>query len=48
MTDSRIYVDTAPFIYFLEKSTLYFDVARSFFIDCKESKFQAVHIHCNN
>ena len=40
MTDSRIYVDTAPFIYFLEKSALYFDVARSFFIDCKNQSFK--------
>ena len=40
MTDSRIYVDTAPFIYFLEKSALYFDVARSFFIDCKNQSIQ--------
>ena len=36
MTDSKLYLDTAPFIYFLEKSNLYFDQIRSFFIQCKE------------
>lgn len=35
MTDSRLYLDTAPFIYFLEKSALYFDQIREFFIACK-------------
>lgn len=35
LTDSKIYIDTAPFIYYLEKSNLYFDTAREFFINCR-------------
>lgn len=35
MTGSKLYLDTAPFIYFLEKSSLYFDQIRDFFIACK-------------
>lgn len=35
MTGSKLYLDTAPFIYFLEKSSLYFDQIRNFFIECK-------------
>lgn len=35
LTDSKIYIDTAPFIYYLEKSNLYFDTARKFFINCR-------------
>ncbi len=38
LTDSKIYIDTAPFIYYLEKSNLYFDITRSFFIDCRNQK----------
>ena len=37
MIDSKFYLDTAPFIYFLEKSNLYFDQIRNFFIQCKET-----------
>ena len=35
MTASKLYLDTAPFIYFLEKSGLYFDKIRNFFIECR-------------
>lgn len=35
MIESRIYVDTAPFIYYLEHSTVYFDITRQFFINCR-------------
>ena len=38
MTGSRLYLDTAPFIYFLEKSNLYFEQIRNFFIRCKNNK----------
>ena len=36
MTGSKLYLDTATFIYFLEKSSLYFDQIRDFFISCKK------------
>lgn len=38
MTDSKIYIDTAPFIYYLEKNTLYFDRIRNFFMQCHSDK----------
>ena len=38
MIGSKVYIDTAPFIYYLEKSALYYDVSRSFFIKSKERK----------
>ncbi len=34
MTDSKFYLDTAPFIYYLEKSDLYFEKIRRFFMNC--------------
>lgn len=34
MTDSKFYLDTAPFIYYLEKSDLYFEKIRHFFMSC--------------
>ena len=37
MTDSRIYIDTAPFIYYLEMNALYFDRTRTFFKNCYEN-----------
>ena len=40
MTGSKLYIDTAPFIYFLEKSSLYFEQIRKFFIDCKNTNAQ--------
>lgn len=42
MTDSKIYIDTAPFIYYLEKSPYYFNVARKFFMDCFTKGIQLV------
>ncbi len=30
MTDSKIYLDTAPFIYYLEENALYFERIRAF------------------
>lgn len=42
MTGSRLYLDTAPFIYFLEKSSLYFDKIRDFFIRCKNQDIPLV------
>ena len=42
MTGSRLYLDTAPFIYFLEKSSLYFDQIRGFFIACKNQRVPLV------
>lgn len=36
LTDSKIYIDTALFIYYLEKSNMCFNSARKFFIDCKK------------
>lgn len=42
MTGSRRYLDTAPFIYFLEKSSLYFDKIRDFFIRCKNQDIPLV------
>ncbi|WP_298740458.1 hypothetical protein [uncultured Treponema sp.] len=34
MTDSKFYLDTAPFIYYLEKSDLYFEKIRRLFMSC--------------
>lgn len=42
MTDSKIYIDTAPFIYYLEKNTYYFDTARNFFMECYKQNIQLV------
>ena len=42
MTDSSVYLDTALFIYFLEKSSLYFERARSFFIKCRNNSVPLV------
>lgn len=42
MTGSKLYLDTAPFIYFLEKSSLYFDQIRDFFIECKNQSIPLV------
>ena len=38
MTGSKIYLDTAPFIYYLEQNQQYFDTTRSFFKKCYEEK----------
>lgn len=42
MTDSKIYIDTAPFIYYLEMNRQYFDKARNFFMNCYKSNIQLV------
>lgn len=38
MTDSKIYLDTAPFIYYLEENALYFERIRAFFKKCYENR----------
>ena len=38
MTDSKIYLDTAPFIYYLEENALYFEQIRAFFKKCYENR----------
>lgn len=40
MTDSEIYVDTSIFIYYLEKSTRYFQIARDFFEKCYDKNIK--------
>lgn len=35
MIDSKtLFIDTSPFIYYLEKSDIYFDTMKTFFLDC--------------
>ena len=34
LTASKIYIDTAPFIYYLEKNTHYYNAVREFFAAC--------------
>ena len=43
MTDfKRVFVDTAPIIYYLENNAQYKDVVKRFFIDCVENHRQIV------
>lgn len=42
MIDSKIYIDTAPFIYYLEKNSLYFEKIRIFFMQCYNKKTSLV------
>lgn len=38
----RVFVDTSPFIYYLENSSLYLDTVKQFFTKCIEEKIQIV------
>lgn len=38
MIDSKIYLDTAPFIYYLEQNKQYFEKIRFFFKNCYDQK----------
>ena len=43
MTDfKRVFIDTAPIIYFLENSSLYMESMRKFFTRCMEEHIQIV------
>ena len=43
MTDfKRVFVDTAPIIYYLENSPLYSEVIKRFFTTCIEKNIQVV------
>lgn len=43
MTDfKRVFIDTAPIIYFLENSSLYMETMRKFFTKCMEEHIQIV------
>ena len=42
MIESKIYIDTAPFIYYLEKNSLYFEKIRIFFMQCYKKKTSLV------
>ena len=43
MTDfKRVFIDTAPIIYYLENSSLYMEVIKKFFAKCIEKKVQIV------
>ena len=43
MTDfKRVYIDTSPFIYYLENSSLYVEVIKKFFVKCIKEKIQIV------
>lgn len=39
---NKIFIDTAPFIYYLEKNPYYFDIARKFFDKCREEEIDMV------
>ena len=38
----KVFIDTAPFIYFLEKSPLYFDKIKKYFVHCMDEGIQLV------
>lgn len=38
----RVFIDTAPIIYYLENSSLYMDVIKKFFIKCIEENIHIV------
>lgn len=38
----RVFVDTSPFIYYLENSSMYLDTVKRFFTKCIEEKIQIV------
>lgn len=43
MTDfKRVFIDTAPIIYYLENSSLYVEVIKKFFVKCIKEKIQIV------
>jgi predicted nucleic acid-binding protein len=43
MTDfKRVFIDTAPIIYYLENSTLYMDAIKGFFVKCINENIQIV------
>lgn len=39
---SKIYLDTAPFIYYLEKNTIFYDKARNLFMECYKNNLYLV------
>lgn len=38
----RVFIDTAPFIYYLEQNPHYFEKAKEFFLDCYENEIEIV------